>query len=666
MIVPHPDDPAFALPTFEIDAICVRNLLMPCSQILAFLFAILTILAPSVSMAQDEGSSNSAPAELEFSRWSGDVNVPDPVAISFDNRGRAFVTQTARRKIQDLDIRAFREWISDDVGFQSVADKRAFYRRMLAPAADGKSRGNPKIEDLNGDGSHDFRDLMVISEKIHLIEDTNGDGIADRTSVFAEDFKTEVTGIAAGVLWHDGNVYSTIAPDVWKLRDTNDDGKADQREVIATGFGLHIAYGGHDMHGLTVGPDGKVYWTVGDKGISVTSKEGRRFHYPNQGGVMRCNPDGSDFEVFAHGLRNVQELAFDQYGNLFGVDNDADQPGERERFVYIVEGMDAGWRCNYQYRSSGYNPWTEEKLWVTWHEGQPAYIVPPISHSLNGPAGFAFNPGTALSPEYKDYFFLTGAPGGEQRAFQVKPSGASFEMINEHEIGRGIPLVGINFAPDGALYGVDWGGGYPLNQKGAVWKIDVPDAANSERRTGTQQLLTEGFANWETVKLIDHLAHADQRVRFGCQFELVRRRVSAELQSVARNSETQISRIHAVWALGQLARSKDSEIDVAAIHKTFVELLSNKDSELRAQVARTVSDLDQFDGARLVPLLNDPEPRVQFRSSGNNSESRRCLHATCGFAGNERRAFIKHTQDAGYSRFAVGKTGRCDRAASPD
>jgi len=557
----------------------------------------------------------SGPAPLEFSRWSGDVNVPDPVAISFDNRGRAFVTQTQRRKSQDLDIRAHREWIPDDVGFQSVGEKRAFYHRMLTPAVAGKSKGNTKIQDRNGDGSHDYKDLMILSEKIHIIEDTNGDGTADRSSVFAEDFRTEVTGIAAGVLWHDGDVYSTIAPDVWKLRDTDDDGKADQREVVATGFGLHIAYGGHDMHGLTVGPDGKIYWTVGDKGISVTSKEGRRFHYPNQGGVMRCNPDGSDFEVFAHGLRNVQELAFDQYGNLFGVDNDADQPGERERFVYIVEGMDAGWRCNYQYRGSGYNPWTVEKLWQPWHEGQPAYIVPPINHSLNGPAGFAFNPGTALSPEYKDYFFLTGAPGGEQRAFQVKPNGASFEMINEHEIGRGVPLVGINFAPDGALYGVDWGGGYPLNQKGAVWKIDVPGAASSRARADTQQLLKEGFSNWETAKLMDYLAHPDQRVRFGCQFALVQRRASDELQSSAKNSVTQISRIHDIWGLGQLARSGDSRIDVDAIHETFIDLLRNKDSEIRTQIVRTISDLDQFDGAHLVPLLDDSEPRVQFHAA---------------------------------------------------
>ncbi|MHC4876927.1 MAG: PVC-type heme-binding CxxCH protein [Planctomycetota bacterium] len=562
-------------------------------------------------VAQDNRpKSNRPPAQLEFSKWSGEVNVPDPVAISFDSYGRAYVTQTQRRKAQDLDIRAHRDWVPDDVGFQSVDDKRAFYHRVLAPPTGGKPAGRKRIDDFNKDGVSDYRDLMVISEKIHVVEDSDGDGIADRSSLFAEGFQTEVTGIAAGVLWHDGAVYSTIAPDVWKLRDSNGDGKADQREAIATGFGLHIAYAGHDMHGLTVGPDGKIYWTVGDKGISATSREGRRFHYPNQGGVMRCNPDGSDFEVFAHGLRNVQELAFDDFGNLFGVDNDADQPGERERVVYIVEGSDAGWRCNYQYRGKGYNPWTAEKLWNTHFDGQAAYLMPPLAYSLNGPAGFTFNPGTALSPEYRGYFFLTGAPGGEQRAFQMVPSGAAFKVANEHEIGRGVPLVGINFGPDGALYGVDWGGGYPLNQKGAIWKIDVPGAAGSEARRETAKLLADGFSQREPDQLENLLAHADQRVRLEAQFELVKRRAFGALERLARNTAAdRLARFHSIWGLGQLVRTAGAD------GGSLATLLKDEDAEIRVQALRTITDLDAFDGELIVPLLSDAEPRVQFQAA---------------------------------------------------
>ncbi len=282
---------------------------------------------------------------ISATTWSGDLNVPDPVAVSVDNQGRVFATQTRRRKIQDLDIREHREWIPEDVGLESVEQKRALYKEKLAIGGD-QAQQKKWVKDVNQDGQYDWRDLTVISEVIYRLVDTDGDGVANEIETFSEDFKTEVTGIAAGVVAFDGKVYATVAPDLWQLEDADEDGKADAKKSIATGFGLHVAYGGHDMHGPIVGPDGRIYWSIGDKGISATGPDGRKWHYPNQGGVMRCNPDGSDFEVFAHGLRNVQEFDWDVYGNMFGVDNDADQTDERERFVHVAEGMDAGWRCN--------------------------------------------------------------------------------------------------------------------------------------------------------------------------------------------------------------------------------------------------------------------------------------------------------------------------------
>ncbi len=450
-----------------------------------------------------------------------------------------------------------------------------------------------------------------MSERIHRLTDTGGDGLADRIDLFADGFQTEVTGIAAGVLWHEGEVYATIAPDVWRLRDTDGDGTADLREIIATGFGLHIAYAGHDMHGLTVGPDGRIYWSIGDKGISATSQEGVRYHYPNQGGVMRCDPDGSNFEVFAHGLRNVQELAFDEYGNLFGVDNDADQPGEKERFVYIVQDMDAAWRCNYQYRGSGYNPWTAEKLWEPSQPGQPAYFLPPISLYEDGPAGFVYNPGTALSPEWRRWFFMTEAPRGNQWAFQVLPDGASFEMVNSRQIGTGIALVGLNWGPDGGLYGVDWGGGYPLNQTGAVWKIDVPGAEQSPERLQVRELMRKDYAAAEPGDLATLLGHPDQRIRLKAQLELANRRERDQLQQLAQ-SGPELARVHAIWGLGQLNRAGDRDA-----LRALVALLADPQPEIRAQVLKTLGDAEpgSISGdtqAQMVALVDDQEPRVRF------------------------------------------------------
>jgi len=545
---------------------------------------------------------------LSYTKWSGDLVVPDPISISFDSEGRAYVTQTRRRKVQDLDIRNNRDWVPNDVGLDSVEAKRAFFKSRLS--ADTSAANAERVADLNQDGVHDYRDLMVLTETIYRVEDMDKDGTADKISVFAEDFKTEVTGIAAGVLWDEGTVYATVAPDVWKLRDTDDDGVADQREILSTGYGLHIAYGGHDMHGLIVGPDGKIYWSIGDKGINAVSQDGKRFYYPNQGGVMRCNPDGSDFEVFAHGLRNVQEFAFDAYGNWFGVDNDSDQKGESERFVHIVEGMDAGWRNNYQYRGEDYNPWMEESLWTPGFYGQAAYIVPAIQNYVDGPAGFVFNPGTALNPQYKDYFFVNSTMQGSQYAFQTEQNGASFVMKNSHKIDEGRPLIGMTVGLDGALYSVDWGGGYPLNERGAIWKLDDNTGVDRFVREKVAALLSEGMEGRRRLEVVELLGHEDQRIRLKAQFELVRR---GDIYSLTANSTTgrQLKRIHAIWGLGQIARKGSGD----AI-ETIVGLLQDGDSEIQVQAAKMLSDLGKgsFDGEALMPLLDSEDPRVLFQA----------------------------------------------------
>lgn len=572
------------------------------------------LIAPLSGQTPDPGS-------LIFSKWTRDFQVPDPVAISFDEKGRAYVTQTQRRKANDLDIRNNRDWIPNDLSFTSPDDKRAFYQKVFT--AENSSKNKRRVKDYNKDGRHDILDLQALTERIHLIEDTDGDGLADKTSIYAENFHDQIAGIAAGVLHHDGDVYTTIVPDVWKLRDTNNDGKADQREAIAHGFGVHLAYAGHDMHGLTVGPDGRIYWTIGDKGVSVKTKEGLHYKYPNQGAVLRCEPDGSNFEVYARGLRNVQEIAFDQYGNLFGIDNDSDRPGEKERFVYIVQHMDAGWRANWQYRKNEFNPWMDENLSVPWQKDQPAYITPPISLYHNGPAGLTFNPGTALGQEWQNYFFHTSAPNGQQWAFQVEQDGASFKMVNEMQIGNGVPIVGINFGPDGALYGVDWGGGYPLNNKGAVWKWDVKN--KHPLREQTAKMLRADFSKIKTDELITALHHPDQRIRLKAQFELVKRDAFKALDRAARKG-TQISRIHAIWGLGQLAR-KEKNPDL----ETLAGITTDPDPEICAQATKAIGEalcsplaLHQAPSPpetghpvarHLIPLLSHPSGRVRFFAS---------------------------------------------------
>ncbi len=563
------------------------------------------------------------PKQLRFTKWTPKFPVPDPVAISFDPQGRAYVTQTKRRKANDLDIRDNTDWIPNDLSFTSPADKEAFYREQFTP--ENSAANAKRVEDLNGDGLHDIKDLTVLSERIHLISDTDGDGLADKTGLFAEQLNHLIGGVAGGVLYHEGEVFVCPVPELVKFRDTDGDDKADAREVVASGFGVHLAYAGHDMHGLSVGPDGRIYWSVGDKGIRVKTADGLDYRFPHQGGLMRCEPDGSNFEVFAHGQRNIQEVAFDQYGNFFGVDNDADFAGEKERFVHIEQYTDLGWRSHWQYLREDYNPWNDEQMHIPFHEGQPRWYSAPLGLYENGPAGFKPNPGTGLGPEYDGYFFLTSAPSGQQWAFQIRPRGDSFAMVNDHKIGDGIPLVGLNFAPDGGLYGVDWGGGYPMNENGAIWRIDVPAEKANPLRADTRKRIAADLSDDDDDQLVTLLGHADQRVRLKAQFALAKRDALAEFAAVAGEvTAPQLARIHAIWGIGQLIRRE------VAADEALTVLFSDPDPEVRAQAIKTVTDrygrllgLDRIPGptreghaltSTLLSRLDDPSQRVRIQA----------------------------------------------------
>lgn len=529
--------------------------------------------------------------------------IKNAVSVSVDVDGTIYVTESARRQVADLDIRQFYNfgWVKEDVAHTSVEEKLAFFQKQL----NGKNKfPKTSLKDQNGDGEIDIKDLTAITEKVIRLTDTNGDGLMDQSSVFAENFNTEVTGIAAGTLAWRGDVYATIAPDLWKLRDTNGDGKADHRESIAHGFGVHIAYAGHDMHGLTLGPDGRIYWSIGDKGTNVTSKEGKKFFAPHEGAVLRCYPDGSGFEIFARGLRNPQEIAFDKYGNLFSVDNDSDQKGERERFLHITEGSDTGWRCYYQYRGSDYNPWMEESIWEPSGKYQPAYITPTNQNYSDGPAGFAYNPGTALNATYQDAFFVTEFPKGNLRSFKVKPKGATFEMTDEHTVYSGPMNVGINFGPDGALYAADWSGGYPMNDKGAVWKLDDPKQAGSEIRKQVAAYLKAGPEKVSTADLLTRLSHPDMRIRLDAQWELARRKAKTELIAIASSDKSdRMAIIHSLWGLAQM-KAYDSDL--------FTKLSKTNDAELRAQALRYASEIGIVIVTDLDQLIKDESPQVRY------------------------------------------------------
>ena len=553
---------------------------------------------------------------LTLRLWGNDSMVISPIAIDVDDQGRLYYTTTNRQKHSEFDIRGHRDWEIESIAMQTVEDKRAFLHKELSPA---NSKRNQWLADLNGDSSHDWKDMTIEKENIFRLEDVNGDGIADKRQLVVDDFNDEVTDVAGSVMSQGSDLYVAVAPDLWRMKDKDGDGIADEKTSISHGYGLHIGFSGHGMSGIQMGPDGRIYWQIGDIGFNGKGPDGQKWEYPNSGVVARSNPDGSDFEIFAAGLRNTHEFAFDEYGNLLSEDNDGDHPGEKERLVYIVNGSDAGWRSNWQYGkyhdagNNTYKVWMDEKMYLPRFEGQAAYITPCISNFVSGPAGFVYNPGTALGPQYKNTFFVAEFVGNPSASgvysFKLNPKGASFELGENKRVVGGILTTGLDFGPDGSLYLADWIDGWGTHNYGRVWRLDDAKGVNMPERALTKRLLAADFSDEKVEVLGETLKNPDMRVRLKAQFELVKRGENGAEQFRKMLSQTgsQLARVHGIWGLSQLARQDKKWAPV------LVPFLQDKDPEIRAQAAKWLGDMRYAGaGGRMVSLLNDTAIRVRF------------------------------------------------------
>ncbi|MBC7826883.1 MAG: HEAT repeat domain-containing protein [Chitinophagaceae bacterium] len=600
---------------------------------------------------------------LTLRLWGTDSLVISPIAIDIDDLGKLYYTTTNRQKNSEFDIRGHRDWEIESIQLQTVEDKRAFLRRILSPE---NSKKNEWLKDLNGDSSHDWKDMTVEKENIFRIEDLNGDGVADMTQLVVDDFNDEVTDVAGGVLSDGDDLFVAVAPDLWRMKDKNGDGIADEKTSISNGYGIHIGFGGHGMSGIEMGPDGRIYWQIGDIGFNGKGPDGQKWEYPNSGVIARSNPDGSDFEIFAAGVRNTHEFVFDEYGNLISEDNDGDHVGEKERLVHIVNGADIGWRSNWQYgkyrdpNNNTYKVWMDEKMYLPRFEGQAAYITPCISNFVSGPAGMVYNPGTALGPEYKNTFFIAEFVGNPSRSgihgFKLKPKGASFELGEHKKVLNGILATGLDFGPDGALYVADWIDGWDTHNFGRIWKLDHKDGASNPERRQTKILLAADFGERKENDLGELLKNPDMRVRQKAQFELVKRgATSVEVfQKALKQNVNQLARIHAIWGISQLARKEKKHAEF------LLSYLQDKDAEIRTQAAKWLGDIRYKEaGSMLISLLKDTNSRARFFAAEalGRIQHEPAINPLIDFlkANNDEDAYLRHA-----GSLALARIGKAD------
>jgi quinoprotein glucose dehydrogenase len=539
---------------------------------------------------------------LKVDLWAAEPMLANPVAFCFDEKGRVYLCETFRLAAGVDDIRGIMSWLDEELASRSVDERMAEMKRHL------------------GDRFFTYTNQ---TERIRLLEDRSGSGKADHSIVFAEGFNSSLDGIGAGVLARGGNVWYANIPNLWLLRDTNHDGVADFRKSLHYGFGVRVGFLGHDLHGLHFGPDGKLYFSIGDRGSNIKVADGRMVGEPDTGCVFRCNPDGSELEVFAYGLRNPQDLVFDQYGNLFTGDNNSDS-GDQARWVYVVEGGDNGWRVGYQFMEDPYSrgPFNAERLWYPPFEGQPAYIVPPVANIASGPSGVAYFPGTGLPATYKDHFFLVDFRGGPANSgvhtFTLEPKGAGFELTNREHFVWNILATDVKFGVDGGLYVSDWVEGWQLTGKGRLYRVHDPALDKDPSILETKKLLAEGMDKRSFKELAHLLEHADLRVRQASQFELADRGIDAmpTLTAVAKQDRLPLARLHGIWGIGQISSHYSESgmpTPVTGGLDLLVKLLGDSDAEVRAQAAKVLGERHYSKAFQaLENSLTDSSPRVRF------------------------------------------------------
>lgn len=585
-------------------------------------------LAPSPGVGQEDGAAAAltdlatyrAAEGLRVELFAADPQLNNPVALCLDELNRVYVAEEYRfnRGTEENRTRPF--LLEDDLQIETLDDRLRMFERHADQFEGGMAW---------------FRRW---GDQVRQLADTDGDGRADRSTVFAGPFNEPLDGLASGVLARDGDIYLTCVPHLWRLRDRDDDGRADEQQRLLTGFGVNAGFLGHDLHGLVWGPDGRLYFSIGDRGFHVVTPEGRVLHGPRTGAVFRCEPDGSRLEVVHRGLRNPQELAFDDDGRLLAVDNNCDK-GDDARLVLVVEGGDSGWNMSYQSLPEPYltGPWHAEHIWRTpgpagdtsdpplgadpqtslgaASSEPPAWIVPPVGRLGAGPSGFTFCSGVGLPERYRDcllYCNYTGNGGVE--AFRLVPEGAGVRMADLHDWLKPVRATDVELGYDGQVYVCDFG---PLDWSGATVPGRVFRVFDEQRRQSPEvrelrQLFAYGFSGRSDDELLRLLGHADLRARQRAQFELVGRpgaeRLLARLAKDERAPTR--SRLHAIWGLGQLARR-----DVA-VGSELLPLLADGDEELRAEAARTLGDARCRAAAEALLLrLEDDSPAVRMRAA---------------------------------------------------
>lgn len=296
---------------------------------------------------------------------------------------------------------------------------------------------------------------------IRLLEDTDRDGVFDKSTIFADKMV-----MPEGALWHDGALYVVSAPYLWRLEDADGDGVAEKREAL---IGAMEFDGRANQHGPYLGPEGRLYFSGGHFGYDLVARDGTRSGASRAAGLFSCRPDGTDLEVVGHAGVNPVEVVFSPEGEMFSTCAIFDYEGGRaDALIHWIPG-------------ATYGPQSFGVPLVR----QTGYRL-PAAHRWGqvAPAGLVRYRGTAFGAEYRDNLFACHFNTHNVVRIRLERDGSTYRCRSEDFLTS----TATDFHPadvledaDGSLLVLDTGGwlswGCPTsklakpNVTGAIYRI---------------------------------------------------------------------------------------------------------------------------------------------------------------------------------------------------
>ncbi len=427
---------------------------------------------------------------------------------------------------------------------------------------------------------------------VRLIEDTDGDGQFDKSTIFADKMT-----FPQGALWHAGSLYVASSGGIWRLQDTNDDGVADVRDQIVNEFG----YTGNaaDVHGCFLGPCGRIYWCEGRHGHEFRDDGGHVLSQGKAARIFSCNSDGSDIQVHCGGgMDNPVEIDFTEAGEMLGTVN----------ILYRQRGD-----CLVHWVHGGVYPRHDQPQVVAEFKRTGDLLPPVVNLGHVAVSGTTRYRGTQFGAEFTDNFFITEFNTHKVVRAKLSRSGATFAA----EVEEFLSCASGDFHPtdvledaDGSLLVIDTGGwfriGCPTSQ---IAKPNILGAIYRIRRADGKTISDpRGFAiGWDAppsqlAPLLDdeRFAVRDRAIR-----ELAAHGEAAVSPLVDLTSSTSVrARRNAVWAL--------SRIDSPRVSDAIRKCLTDESPTVRQAAAVSLGvRRDVAATADLVARLSDSAPAVQ-------------------------------------------------------